>query len=423
MISDFEETIKESTRHMRLSEEEKNHIRMRLVGFIHMKPASLEIFSSDERAKEKGHLAGFWEFLTGFVRNSVPSRLTERSNKNVTSTILFNYMPIILGLFLLISGGMSFAAEGSLPGDVLYPIKVHVNERVRGTFSFSPKTKAEWEAKRGERRLDEVEQLAVNGRLSAETQAQIMTDLAASASLVDKHLTELQTKGDAGIAALVSADIESSLGSHKKILSILAENKKEVRAQLQAIAVHVRKESERMSQVRVNIEEHAAKDEHARAATEGKLKAAEHKLNEVLIFIDKVDSLDIEARAKIKAQTEAAQSAIAEAKVKIDAGAYEEAFRLLQHAMQTAQDAKQFAYAHVHLNLSLDAGILDIRLKIESKADSSTEIENKDGKEENNDDKEEAKNSKREERNDHKERIESRIETETRIRVDGPLPF
>lgn len=395
MISDFEETIKESTRHIQLSEEEKGHIRMRLVSFMRMKP----------------------------VRTSLPVRLTERSSSHIISAFLFKYMPIIIGLVLFISGGMSFAAENSLPGDVLYPLKVHVNERILGNIAFSQKAKAEWESARAERRLQEVERLAVENRLSAETQAQLTARISASASEAGKHITELQSRGDLGTAAVISADLESSLDSHQKILSILAKNKKEIRTQLQAIAVHVREESERMGQVRVNIEVLAAKDEHARAAVEGKIKAAEHKLNEVLIFIQKTDSFSAEVLAQINAQAEAAQSVIVEAKAKIETGAYEESFRLLQKAMQIAQDTKQFAHTHVRLNLSLDAGILGIHLKNESRADSNAEIENKNDKEEDNDDKEETKKSEKENRSDLKDLIKSRIETETRIRVNSPITF
>ena len=65
-------------------------------------------------------------------------------------------MPIILILALMFGGGgISYAAEGAVPGDALYPIKVSVNEEVRDLVAFSPEAKADWETRRLERRLAE----------------------------------------------------------------------------------------------------------------------------------------------------------------------------------------------------------------------------------------------------------------------------
>jgi hypothetical protein len=61
---------------------------------------------------------------------------------------------------LLIVGGVSVAAEGSLPGDVLYPVKVSINERVVDLAAVSEKADVRWETKVAERRLDEVKKLA-----------------------------------------------------------------------------------------------------------------------------------------------------------------------------------------------------------------------------------------------------------------------
>src|SRR3989344_3616455 len=61
----------------------------------------------------------------------------------------FNPMSVIASLViaLMLGGGVSFAAEGSLPGDALYPVKVSVNEEVRGAITVGAEAKAEWEAR------------------------------------------------------------------------------------------------------------------------------------------------------------------------------------------------------------------------------------------------------------------------------------
>ena len=81
----------------------------------------------------------------GFLR-----RGRERSWFGFTPQSFMHPMPIALFVLVLVGagGGVSLAAEGSLPGDVLYPVKVSVNEEVRSALTFSLESKTAWEAKR-----------------------------------------------------------------------------------------------------------------------------------------------------------------------------------------------------------------------------------------------------------------------------------
>ena len=38
--------------------------------------------------------------------------------------------PLILIIILIIGGGASFAAEQAVPGNLLYPVKISINEKV-----------------------------------------------------------------------------------------------------------------------------------------------------------------------------------------------------------------------------------------------------------------------------------------------------
>ncbi|MDB5259091.1 MAG: hypothetical protein JWO73_299 [Candidatus Taylorbacteria bacterium] len=68
-------------------------------------------------------------------------------------------------LFVAGSVGTSYAAERAVPGDALYPVKIHVNESLRGVLSIKKEAKIEWEAEKAERRLAEARVLASQGRL------------------------------------------------------------------------------------------------------------------------------------------------------------------------------------------------------------------------------------------------------------------
>ena len=69
----------------------------------------------------------------------------------------------------LIGSGVVYAAEGALPGDVLYPVKVSVVEPIKGAFAVSPAAKAKWNTELAARRLDEASALAARGELDATT--------------------------------------------------------------------------------------------------------------------------------------------------------------------------------------------------------------------------------------------------------------
>src|SRR3989344_5335559 len=77
-------------------------------------------------------------------------------------------MGIILAILLAISAGVSYSAESSLPGDVLYPIKTDLNERIQGWLALSAKAESEHQANLAIRRLEEAEKLKAEGKLNAE---------------------------------------------------------------------------------------------------------------------------------------------------------------------------------------------------------------------------------------------------------------
>ncbi len=69
-----------------------------------------------------------------------------------------------VGVFAV--GGIAFAAESSVPGDTLYPIKIHVNEAVMAQLQAESDTDPLWQTKLLERRSAEVRRLAARKDVS-----------------------------------------------------------------------------------------------------------------------------------------------------------------------------------------------------------------------------------------------------------------
>ncbi len=82
---------------------------------------------------------------------------------------------IVLIVFLITSsGGVSLAAEGSLPGEWLYPIKTKVNEPVaRAITTTLGQTRADFETNLAEKRLDEVRGLEAQNKLDDKSEQQL----------------------------------------------------------------------------------------------------------------------------------------------------------------------------------------------------------------------------------------------------------
>lgn len=114
--------------------------------------------------------------------------------------------PIMAGFLItaILGGGVSFASENSLPGDLLYPIKVSVNEEVRAALAVNDESKADWEARRAERRFEEAVRLAAEERLDDKLEASVEEAIERHA----KKAEERMAKAEAGNESEYDADVD-----------------------------------------------------------------------------------------------------------------------------------------------------------------------------------------------------------------------
>lgn len=141
--------------------------------------------SAEERAGIRRHLQS--------VMTAKSSKMSHRST-SVGWGILFLQRTLAgaaLSVVLALTGGLGIAraAETSLPGEVLYPFKVRVNEPVTALFRRDRESRAAWERERAERRVQEAEILLESGRLSEEENTYID-------DLLTKHRDTLKKYSD-----------------------------------------------------------------------------------------------------------------------------------------------------------------------------------------------------------------------------------
>ena len=109
------------------------------------------------------------------VRGILASRLSAR--RNFWSPLLRPWVAALIIVILVAGGGTSLAAEQSLPGEPLYAVKVGLNEPVRGWLVFNDQARADWQAERVARRLQEMSALEKAGRLPPPTRQNLAARL------------------------------------------------------------------------------------------------------------------------------------------------------------------------------------------------------------------------------------------------------
>lgn len=128
----------------------------------------------------------------------------------------------LMALLVFTSAGVSFAAQGTVPGDSLYAIKVHVTEPFVGMLVAGDEGKARYASELAIRRLDEVHVLAASGRLSESAQTELEHAFEQNVQIAVEHTTSLADSGEHETAQSIREDFSASLASEAVTLSIVA---------------------------------------------------------------------------------------------------------------------------------------------------------------------------------------------------------
>jgi len=284
-------------------------------------------------------------------------------------------IPVLVFLVIsgLIGGGASVAAESSLPGDLLYSVKVGVNERVGEFLAASTEAKADFDAKIAVRRIQEAESLSIRGKVDADTAARLESNFKAYADRVATRVADLNADGKLDVALEANSNFQSSLSAHQDVLARLAakDNDNSDKSALLNLSAKVVSEVNSLALIQLNIES-KIKADGVQSAAEGKLKAAQNKVEESAKFIaDNKASVSADVAAKAEAQLNVANSFIAQGKIKLEARAYGEAFVLFQKALRAAQQAKEMVSANANIDLEIKT-ILNINLENQNERESSS---------------------------------------------------
>lgn len=124
-------------------------------------------------------------------------------------------------LFLMV--GVPAYAEYAMPGDILYPMKVRVNEEVKATLTWDAAEKIAWQGERVERRIAEARLLLKEGKLTDETEAAIALTVREHTESASREIEALRTT-DAEGAEVAQVGFESTIDVQAAVLKTDADD-------------------------------------------------------------------------------------------------------------------------------------------------------------------------------------------------------
>lgn len=196
--------LKKAAKETKLSTVEKAAMKTQLLHYVKTHPVRSDAWGIPTTSNGTGPVNA-----SAFSARAVLSPFSINNFRNKKTLSAF----VIGGL--LLGSTVSFAAENTVPGDILYPIKIHVNESVLSAIAVTPQAKADWSVTQTERRLQEVEKLASTPSATPEVRAAAEANFNASADQVQQHISNFEKNNDSSDAMATAGRLTDMLRKHE----------------------------------------------------------------------------------------------------------------------------------------------------------------------------------------------------------------
>jgi len=179
-----------------LRPEEKMAIKNQLIDFIKQHPVKNNVTTQ-----------GFWALVSAMFGQKTAMRS----------------LSLAAACLLVTSGGIAFAAQQALPGDLLYSVKTGISEKILALTLFSDQAKAEYNINLAQLRLQETESIAYQDKLDNKTSAEVRGLLHDHIANIQNRIANIKSKEKERIAIELNSNLEALLKAHGKVLDGLAE--------------------------------------------------------------------------------------------------------------------------------------------------------------------------------------------------------
>ena len=305
-----------------------------------------------------------------------PLRVASRTQKSQHSWFSFTLHPMPVMAVLLVvalgsgSAGAASLAQNALPGDLLYPIKVNVNEEVRAAFATTPAAKAEVAIARAETRIQEIETLEERGAIDTKTREEVDARLDAQVRTAEEK--SLETDDDNGERGARENRLVALLRKHETLLvgaeiggasepdvsvstliALDASNETDTSAPdapAMMMTVSEKEDSGEKTDARKATVESEEQTQNTQAAdarvservVARQMRAAEYRVESLEKLIDRMEKYtDANVFAQLQADLADAQEAFNEGETLFDNEAFTDASVRFNAAMRIAIDARE----------------------------------------------------------------------------------
>lgn len=257
------------------------------------------------------------------------------------------WKPVLTGVMIAVLGGgaaVSYASQAALPGDSLYPFKIYVSEHPYLHLYFAQRAQAAWSAELAERRLEEAEQLAADGKLTDQAHVVLTVQF-------QRHAKRARDE----------AAFDTVLDGHEAILRTLVTERGEADVQLRVLIDRVQAAKRELmpssapaAGAAIVVTSSSLSHVDARALALRQIEAAHRRIEQVRIYLQ-AERRDVRAETMGLAQEKlnTAAHTLAKAQATLDAGMGEEAANLAKKASLVAQEAKLYVRAEAELKIDL----------------------------------------------------------------------
>ncbi|MDO8530406.1 MAG: hypothetical protein Q7S10_03325 [bacterium] len=312
-----------------LSPEEKAGMRLNLMDFMAQHPVKNPGLSP-------------WSFLVAVFGKKPALR--------------YSFLIALVAVFGI--GSISVAAHGALPGDLLYPIKTEVNEKVLAFTMVSQEQKAQFELGLVQLRLEEIEKVASENTLDDAKSAQVKILLDGHIKGVKDRLNGITDEKKTRLTLEINSELESSLQAHANVIDrILLKKEGEVSGTVKNLLENIRNKKEEAIKTRKSNE-----TELSTRAFDNGMERVSQKRAEAELKIQEVKSI-MEAKnlivsqttqAKVAADLATIQLSIDGAKAKLEAGDYHGAFIMFQKSIRMLQEVRIYILKEENLKIEFN---------------------------------------------------------------------
>ena len=292
-------------------------------------------------------------------------RLLNKERSNIFNIFKIKTMPIIpiLLIIALLGGGTVgtvAASQGSLPGDILYPVKI-LSEDAQVSLSFNEENKNQLRIKFAQKRMEEINKLieasqnATSGELT-EKMDKALDNFNKNIEKAAENSQKLRAQKETVKSLESNAELLNALSVYKAELEQNREKVKEQNRERIDNALEKIKDLEDEKETESDEIDEDEKDEVAsstlQVAAQNKIDSVQNKIDQAAKFIEveaqKVEPALLE-KANLKLQE--AKNKLEEARKLYQESKYEDSFRASQVAMRLAIFAKSLTNIKIITNL------------------------------------------------------------------------